>query len=101
MVDNLLENVNQAEKILKNINFDLNDKNYLDIKQQLASTNQIGYLGFVIKLSIKNNNFNYNIAKRLTNFINKHKQLIKQLPKPLINYNNIEEIIKDLKKIKN
>lgn len=45
MKNNILENVAQAEKILNSFNLDPNDKNYLKIKQQLTSSNQIGYLG--------------------------------------------------------
>lgn len=96
----LNEDVKLAEKILKDNNIELNNPDYLKIKNDLLRHNMIGYLGLVVKLESSEGLISYGVARELLGNLINNKNLIKSLPKNIMSYKSSNELISDFKKIK-
>jgi hypothetical protein len=91
----ILENAAQAEKVLKMNDVPLDDPDYLEFKQKISQNNNIGYLGFIVKLSTKNK-FHKELANDIYDLIIANKNTINKLPKPLMKYDDYDSLKKDL-----
>ena len=92
----LNENISQAEKLLKTYGMPLDNPTYLKIKNELLKSNNIGYLGVIIKLT----NGNLNTLSQIYEIIWDNKILLKNLPKNLQAYNNLSELRNDIETLK-
>ncbi len=91
------ENLDLAKKLYKEKNIDINkDTGFQEFKDLLVKNNNIGYIGFFTKLFLTPSGFKEQDARELYQKILDNKDLIKQLPKPLFNYENAKLINKDL-----
>lgn len=115
----LMENVAQAEKVLKQLNIPLDNPDYLRVKNRVVGDNSTGFLGLVVKLAAKwakdakaigdfegvkivvNNDTIFNRAEKLYDEIKKHREDLQFLPQNINNYDNIDSLIEDLKNIPN
>lgn len=91
----ILENAAQAEKVLKMNDVPSDDPDYLEFKQKISQNNNIGYLGFIVKLSTKNK-FHKELANDIYDLIIANKNTINKLPKPLMKYDDYDSLRKDL-----
>ena len=93
----LRENLQQARKILKNLGIEETNPEFIEIKKLLG--NNLGYLGMFTKLFYK---FRYPLDElvRLKAIIDNNKQLLKDLPKQIIEYTNIEELEDNINVVK-
>ena len=91
----ILENAAQAEKVLKMNDVPLDDPDYLEFKQKISQNNNIGYLGFIVKLSTKNKFYKV-LANDIYDLIIANKNTINKLPKPLMKYDDYDSLKKDL-----
>ena len=91
----ILENAAQAEKVLKMNDVPLDDPDYLEFKQKISQNNNIGYLGFIVKLSTKNKFYKV-LANDIYDLIIANKNTINKLPKPLVKYDDYDSLKKDL-----
>jgi len=91
----ILENAGQAEKVLRMNDVPLDDPDYLEFKQKISQNNNIGYLGFIVKLST-NNRFQKVLANDIYDLIIANKNILNKLPKPLMKYDDYGNLRKDL-----
>ena len=91
----ILENAAQAEKVLKMNDVPLDDPDYLEFKQKISQNNNIGYLGFIVKLSTKNKFYKV-LANDIYDLIIANKNTINKLPKYLMKYDDYDSLRKDL-----
>lgn len=89
----LKENIDQARKILKDVHKDINDSNFIEIRDLLGK-NQ-GYLGLFTKLHFKYEQTIEDL-KHFKNLIDDNKDLLRRLPIKLMEYTDINEFIGDL-----
>lgn len=89
----LNENIQQAKKILKDINKDTSNKDFLKIKRLTYSTP--GYLGFFTKHYFKKGASLDNIEYVL-NLLKNNKELLKKLDKQVVEYEDLEKLDDDL-----
>jgi hypothetical protein len=100
MKSSIIENVQQAEKLLKVHNIDLNNPDYQKFKSLLVTNNNVGYLGFITKLLLNNSNFfSYNTAEEIYKFLVDNKNVLTSLPKQLNNYESVDELKTDIASI--
>jgi len=95
----LFENIQQAEKLLRNKNINLDNPEYLKLKKKLIDNNNIGYLGFLIKIatnSSSNNSIDFLIAEEIYDIILKNKPILNKLPKPLMQYDDAHNLADDI-----
>lgn len=115
----LMENVAQAEKVLKQLNIPLDDPDYLRVKNRVVGDNSTGFLGLVVKLAAKwgedakalgdfgggiivvNNDTIFKMAEKLYGEIKQHREDLQFLPQNINNYDNIHTLREDLKNIPN
>lgn len=110
----LMENVAQAEKILKDLNIPLDDPEYLRIKNMVVADNSVGFLGFMFNLMKlwanevlapdTGNTFVPPIAifggvNTLYDLIKKHRQELHLLPQNINNYKDYKQLVIDLRRI--
>lgn len=91
----LTEDVKLSIKLLNDNNIPLDNPDYLSAKEFLLKRNSIGYLGPIVKLSITNK---IKIIKMAEYVIN-NKELISLLNKPLLLYNDFDELENDIEKL--
>lgn len=94
----LNENVKQAEKLLKVNNIPLDNINYNRIKNLLIKSNNVGYLGLIVKLSI--NSGSLSNMNRIYSLIQDNKPLLNKLPKQLQSYSDFNILQEDITKLK-
>lgn len=87
------ENVQQALSILKKVNKAENNTSYRKIRKMLSGHD--GYVGFFTKLHFINK-VSINDLENLLDIIIEQRNLIRSLPKNLIDYDNYEELIDDI-----
>lgn len=113
----LMENVAQAEKVLKQLNIPLDNPDYLRIKNRVVGDNSTGFLGLVIKLAgkwaenakavtdsgagmiIVRDDVILKMAEKLYDEIKEHREDLQFLPQNINNYDNITSLREDLKNI--
>jgi hypothetical protein len=103
----LNENIQQAEKILINNDIKLDDERYLELKNRIIKNNNISYLGFVIFMAeqyMRGGNTLIgediiSVATELYIIMNSKKEYVKQLPKNVLSYRNVDEFFHDLNEI--
>lgn len=110
----LMENVAQAEKVLKDLNIPLDDPEYLRIKNKVVADNSVGFLGFMFNLM--KNWANEVLASdkedvvvppmaifggvdTLYDLIKKHRQELHLLPQNINNYKDYKQLVIDLRRI--
>lgn len=87
--------INQAKSILTKLNLPLNHHVYVQIREMLQGKD--GYVGLFTKLYFLKN-VQMTSLKNLLEVIQTQPNLIQQLPKPLIQYDDYEKIQDDLEK---
>lgn len=112
----LMENVGQAEKVLKDLNIPLDDPEYLRIKNMVVSDNSAGFLGLMFNLMKlwanealapdTGNTFVPPVAifegvNKLYALIKKHRQDLHLLPQKVADYKDYKQLIIDLNRIPN
>lgn len=108
------EDLKFAQKILKDFDISQDNEAFIYIKDKLSKENAIGYLGPVVKLALKRlnipdpkygNDRSFSAFKYSYDFcydyIKDNKELIKNLPKPLIKYDSLNELDNELYNLKN
>jgi hypothetical protein len=96
------ENLQQARKILKKYNVEESDPKFQEIRnliETIFGKNQLGFIGLATKFAYQGR-MDINALKDLFTEIKDNKNLLKNLPKQVINYKNPEELIDDLTKAK-
>ena len=94
---NLLnENVGQAKKILNTYNIPLNDTDYVAFKKQLIESNNIGYLGFIVKNVTNQNGFNLELANQWYQTIVNNRNIVNNLSRPLFEYTHLDDLLADI-----
>lgn len=91
------ENVQQARSILASVKKDENNTTYKKIRKLLSG--QEGYVGFFTKMHFVNK-VSFRDLVELKNIIDQQNNIIRSLPKNLIEYNDYEELIDDIEKAK-
>ena len=94
----LMEDVAKAEKVLKQYNVPLDNPEYLELKQKMASNNSIGFLGIVISLAY-NNDRRIPDAKYLYDVILSNRQDLSFLPRNINDYTVYNELLRDVRDI--
>lgn len=93
----LLEHPNQAKKFLKQKNIDdAKAENILD--KIVKITNRDGYTGLLTKFHV-NSKIPIEDLDQVYNFLKQNKQLIKELPKPIFDYDNYRDFKNDIDKL--
>jgi len=95
----LSENIAQAEKLLKTNNLPLDNPQYIEVKNRLIKTNNIGYLGVIVKLAISDNGELKKLSQ-IYDFIENNKDILNKLPKQLQAYNTLNELSNDVETLR-
>jgi len=93
----LNENLNLANKILKDRGISLENKNFKEAKEFLTKNNSIGYLGYALKMSSWDSNLSF--IMNLVKFMVEKKELLKLLPKDISTYDDATILQIDINKI--
>jgi hypothetical protein len=112
----LMENVGQAEKVLKDLNIPLDNPEYLRIKNMVVADNSTGFLGLMFNLMKlwanevmgpdTGNTFVppasiFEGVNKLYALIKKHRQDLHLLPQKVADYKDYKQLIIDLNRIPN
>jgi hypothetical protein len=89
----IFESVQQAKSILKELKISEEDKDYQTIRN-LFKGNE-GYVGWFTKMRYKNN-IPLTDLNNIVNLIKNYNQLIKALPKNLVQYDTYENLLDDI-----
>lgn len=96
----LNENVNQAEKYLRDLGYDVTNQEWLDIRQGLYDKRLNGYAGPIVKMiTIKSGDsitFNEDGLEQLEKLLSDNRGLLNNLPKNLFDYTDINDLKKDI-----
>lgn len=89
----LKENIQRSRKILKSINRDESDENYIKIKEIVGA--HVGFLGMFTFLFFEKKYKLKDLSDLLATILS-NKKLLQYLPKEVVKYDNIEELGDDL-----
>lgn len=96
----LNENVNQAEKYLRDLGYDVANQEWLDLRQGLYDKRLNGYAGPIIKMITKKSGdsitFDGDGLEQLEKLLSDSRNLLNNLPKNLFDYTDINELKKDI-----
>lgn len=89
----IFESVQQAKSILKELEISEEDKDYQTIRNLFRGSE--GYVGWFTKMRYRNN-IPLSDLDNIVDLIKNHNQLIKALPKNLVQYDNYEDLLDDI-----
>lgn len=89
----IFESVQQAKSILKELEISEEDKDYQTIRNLFRGSE--GYVGWFTKMRYKNN-IPLSDLNNIVDLIKNHNQLIKALPKNLVQYDTYENLLDDI-----
>lgn len=99
----LSESVDQAEKYLRGLGYDITNQEWVNLRQELYDKKINGYGGLIIKLITKKENnqiiFDRNILNQIEKIIKDNKQILNKLPDNIFNYNSIEQLTNDINRL--
>ena len=95
------ENIAQAEKLLRSINFPLDNPEYVELRQELYDKKLNGYAIFIIKASLEHdgNSINMDRARVIENLLINNKEILGNLPKKVVDYTSFNEFYRDINRI--
>ena len=97
----LLENLNQARKILNKYKKTEEDENFVKIREIIETEfgkNNLGFIGLFTKFFYVNKT-SLDILSALANKISNNRHLLKYLPKQIVSYDDPEKLEDDLNKL--